>query len=513
MMAAEEIRSPRLGQLLAGLADPGRAGRREVAGVELDSRRVGPGDVFVALTGGQLHGRDFLHQAIARGAVAVLHDAGDPRWDAEAGAACRRAGVAVVAVPALLQSLGSIAARLYGEPSSAFESVIAVTGTDGKTSVSHYLAAMMDDVDAPAAVIGTLGHGRPGESMAPGLTTPDAVRMQQCLAHLGGRGIRRLALEASSHGLAQYRLDGTRVDVAVLTQLGRDHLDYHDSRDEYAAAKARLFHWPGLQAAVLNIGDDFGRALREELEASDTRVLTWGRDDRANLYATEMVCEPDGLRCRVQHGSDSGWVHVPLLGAFNIDNLLAAICAMLARGWTLADVLTRVDRVRPVPGRMELFRVPDHAGVVIDYAHNAGALEAALAALRGHTQGRLWCIFGAGGDRDRGKRPLMGAAAVAGADRVIVTDDNPRSEDPSEIVEEIIAGMPKGHGVDIAHDRGRALALALQQSHPEDLILLAGKGHETGQIIGSSVRPWSDRAAVREALGLEGVFGRPGDSP
>jgi len=503
MMAAGSVRSARLGQLLAGLGDPGRAGRREVAGLELDSRRVEPGDVFVVLAGGRVHGRDYLEQAIARGTVAVLHDAEDSRWDAAAAAACRRAGVAVAAVPGLMRSLGTIAARLYGEPSARFESILAVTGTDGKTSVSHYIADMLDDPDAPAAVLGTLGHGRPGETIDPGLTTPDAIRMQQRLADLARSGVRRLALEASSHGLAQCRLDGTRIDVAVLTQLGRDHLDYHASEADYAAAKARLFHWPGLRAAVLNIGDDFGRQLRDELAGSDVEVLTWGPDSAADLYASGLVCEPDGLRCRIHHGRDSARVRVPLLGTFNRDNLLAAVGALLARGWPLERVIGRIDRVRPVPGRMELFRAPGRAGVVVDYAHNAGALGAALAALRAHAPGRLWCVFGAGGDRDRGKRPLMGAAAVEGADRVIVTDDNPRSEDPATIVAEIMAGMPDSRSADIEHDRGRALELALRQAAPEDLVLLAGKGHETGQIIDGGVRPWSDRTAARRALGLD----------
>jgi UDP-N-acetylmuramoyl-L-alanyl-D-glutamate--2,6-diaminopimelate ligase len=503
MMAAESIRSPRLGQLLAGIADPARAGRREVTGLELDSRRIEPGDVFVVLAGERVHGRDYLEQALARGAVAVMHDSDDPRWDVAAGDTCRRAGVAVVAVPSLARSLGSIAARLYGEPSARFESIIAVTGTDGKTSVTHYLADMLDDPQADAAVLGTLGHGRTGETVDPGLTTPDAIRMQQRLSELARRGVRRLALEASSHGLAQYRLDGTRIDVAVLTQLGRDHLDYHASEEDYAAAKARLFHWPGLRAAVLNIDDAFGRRLRDELAGGEVELLTWGQDHAADLYSTDLACEPDGLRCRVHHGAGTAEVHVPLLGAFNRDNLLAALGAMLVRGWSFEDAIARTGRVRAVPGRMELFRAPGRPGVVVDYAHNAGALRAALAALRSHTAGRLWCVFGAGGDRDRGKRPLMGEAAVAGADRVIVTDDNPRSEDPVEIVEEIMAGMPEGRSVDIEHDRGRALDLALKQAAPQDLVLLAGKGHETGQIIDGRVRSWSDRTAARRALGLD----------
>ncbi len=502
MMPAERMQLPHLSDLLHGLAEPGEAGTRAVTSLELDSRGVTPGALFVALQGSRAHGRDYLTQALARGAVAVLFDADDPRRDADAEAECRRAGVATVAVPALARHLGTIAARFHGDPSAGFRTIAAVTGTDGKTSVTHYLAAMLDEPDAPAAVLGTLGHGRPGSTHDPGLTTPDAIRLQETLSRLVDQGCRQLALEASSHGLAQYRLDGTRIDVAVLTQLGRDHLDYHPDPEAYAAAKARLFHWPGLRAAVLNVDDPFGRSLVADLENSGIRVLTWGSGDQAGLYADELVCEQDGLRCRIHHAGRQGELRVPLLGAFNRDNVLAATGALLALDRPLDEVLARTERIRPVPGRMELFRVPGRAGIVVDYAHNAGALAAALEALRSHTSGRLWCIFGAGGDRDRGKRPLMGAAAVAGADRVIVTDDNPRNEEPGAIVRDILEGMPGSSNVDVEHDRGRALAFALAQASPDDLILLAGKGHETGQIRADGVRSWSDRSAARESLGM-----------
>lgn len=509
MMPAERIRVRYLADLLAGLVQAGAAGSRPVSALELDSRRVQPGAVFVALAGDRFHGRDFLDQALARGATAVLHDADDPRWDAAAGGACRRAGVAAVAVPGLARVLGRIAARFHGEPAARFECIAAVTGTDGKTSVSHYLAAMLDAPDAPAAVLGTLGYGRPGAAIEPGLTTPDAIRLQETLARLADDGCRRLALEASSHGLAQFRLDGTRIDAAVLTQLGRDHLDYHADPEEYAAAKARLFHWPGLRAAVLNVDDAFGRRLAAELAGRDLRVLGYGSDERAELAAGAPQFEPDGLRCRVRFAGREATLRVPLLGAFNRDNVVAALATLLALDWDFDAALARVGRVRPVPGRMELFRAPGRAGVVVDYAHNAGALAAALAALRAHAAGRVWCIFGAGGDRDRGKRPLMGRAAVAGADRVIVTDDNPRSEDPAAIVGEILAGIGDDRRVEVEHDRGRALALALREAAPEDLILLAGKGHETGQIRAGATRAWSDRRAACERLGLDG----PGEGP
>lgn len=504
MMAAARPQATPLAALLGDLAaaPPGHA----VTGIALDSRRVVAGGAFMALAGHAGHGLDHLDEALARGAAVVLHAADDPAWSGHARARCEAAGALALGVPALARHAGTLAARFHGEPAAGLETVVAVTGTDGKTSVSHYIAAMLDAPGAPAGVLGTLGHGRVGATGALGLTTPDAVALQETLAALAGEGIRRLALEASSHGLAQYRLDGTRIDVAVLTQLGRDHLDYHADAEAYAAAKARLFAWPGLRAAVLNVDDAFGRARLAALPAG-VRAVTYGGDD-ADLGARALACEATGLAFELHCRGHAERVRVPLLGAFNVANLLAAAGALLALDHAPAAIAKRMTYVRPVPGRMELFRAPGRPGVVVDYAHNAGALETALAALRAHAAGRLWCVFGAGGERDRGKRPLMGAAAAAGADRVVVTDDNPRGEDPEAIVADIRAGMPAGTDARVEHDRERALALALAEAGPDDLVLLAGKGHETTQTRGATATPWSDRDAARRALGLP-----PGEDP
>lgn len=498
MMAAAHPHATPLEALLGDLvgAPPARA----VTGIALDSRRVAAGGVFMALPGHTGHGLDHLDDALARGAGVVLYAAGDPSWSDAARARCEVAGAIAVAVPELQRRAGELAARFHGSPAAGFDAVVAVTGTDGKTSVSHYIAEMLDEPDAPAGVIGTLGRGRPGATSAAGLTTPDAVGLQEALAALAAEGVRRVALEASSHGLAQYRLDGTRIDVAVLTQLGRDHLDFHSDAAAYAAAKARLFAWPGLRAAVLNLDDAFGRERLAALPAG-VRPITYGRDD-ADLEARAIACEPTGLRFELRCRGHAETMRVPLLGAFNVDNLLAAAGALLALDHAPAAIAEHLTRVRAVPGRMELYRVPGRAGVVIDYAHNAGALASALAALRAHAPGRLWCVFGAGGERDRGKRPLMGAAAAAGADHVVVTDDNPRGEDPGAIVADILEGVPAGTDARLEHDRGRALALALEEAGPDDLVLLAGKGHETTQTRGATATPWSDRDAARQALGL-----------
>jgi len=488
--------------LLERWADLGAAGpKAQAAGLTLDSRAVGPGYAFVALAGRHGHGLDYLDAALAGGASAVVVDAHDPRWGADLERRCRAADAAAITVAALAENLGRLAARFFDTPAGALAEVIAVTGTDGKTSVAHFLAAMLDEPGAPAGLLGTLGHGRVGALGAPGLTTPDAIGVQSALAELADAGVRRLALEASSHGLAQYRLDGTRIDVAVLTQLGRDHLDYHADEAAYAAAKARLFTWPDLQGAVLNAGDPFGRQLAERIDPA-VAVLTYGGPG-GELQAAAQHFEPEGLRFELHYRGEHCPVQVPLLGAFNVDNLLAAAGALLVRGWALAQVAARLARVTPVPGRLEAFRAPGRPAVIVDYAHNAGALAAALAALRDHVRGRIWCIVGAGGDRDRGKRPLMGAAAVAGAERVIVTDDNPRTEDPEAIVNEILAGTPADSGVMVEHDRGRALALAVEQAGPDDAVLLAGKGHEADQVRGERTLAWSDRTAARACLDLD----------
>jgi len=486
------------------VADAGLGGADDVAinALALDSRGVSPGAAFVALAGHTGHGIDHLDDALARGAAAVLYDAGDTRWSEAARQQCRRAGALAVALPRLAVNIGPLAAAFYGHPDRRFHQIVAVTGTNGKTSVTHFLAHMLDEADAGAAVVGTLGNGRPGATTPAALTTPDAVQFQATLAELADTGARRLAVEASSHGLAQFRLDGTRIDAAVLTHIGRDHLDYHGSHAAYVAAKQRLFGWPGLAAAALNADQRDGARWAEAL-ARGVRAVTYGRG-AGRLRLQHVRPHPRGLALTLAFGDDVATVDVPLMGPFNADNAAAAVAALVGLDYDFAEACERLQRVRPVAGRMELFRGHDSAGVVVDYAHNAEALAAALDGLRAHTEGRVWCIFGAGGDRDRGKRAAMGAAAARGADRVIVTDDNPRSEDPAAIVDDILVGMPDGSSAHVEHDRGRALAEALRAAGPRDLILLAGKGHESRQIRAGTELAWSDRDAAHRALATGG---------
>jgi len=503
MMAPEAGGNVALDDLLdaGGLTASGSA--VAINALTLDSRGVLPGAAFVVLPGSRGHGLDFLGDALARGACAVLYDRDDPFWTRAHARQCADASVAAVPVAGLARRLGAMAAALHGEPSAQLDPIVAVTGTDGKTSVAQFVAGMLDEPAAQAAALGTLGGGD-ASAWPAGLTTPDAPSLQAVLARLAAGGVRRVALEASSHGLAQGRIDGTRIDVAVLTQLGRDHLDYHGSQAAYAEAKARLFQWPSLRGAAVNADDAFGRTLPERLPAG-AACVTYGRDAGA-LRIASVDYDIDGITLSLRYGEAHAEARLGVVGPFNADNAAAATAALLALGYGFGEATERLRRIAPVPGRMELFRVPGAPGIVVDYAHTAGALTAALAALRAHTDGRVWCIFGAGGERDRGKRAEMGAAAAAGADRVIVTDDNPRSEDPRRIVADIRAGMGAVRPI-VEHDREQALRLAFERADAGDLILVAGKGHETEQEHADGRRRWSDRAAARALLGMPSEVG------
>ncbi len=464
---------------------------REVAGLSLDSRRVRPGDAFVALAGRRGHGLVHLPEALAAGAVAVLSDR-----PAEAP-------VPVVPVPALRGRLGALAARLYGDPSRRL-AVLGVNGTNGKTSVAGFLAQALAD-DGPVGCLGTLGEGLWGR-LAPALnTTPDVLTVHRRLAEAADAGAAHAVMEVSSHALEQGRVDGVHFQVAVFTNLSRDHLDYHGDMAAYGAAKARLFEGQAPVAAVSNLDDPFGRRLLERTRA----VQRWGYGLEARqvppgvawVRGTDLRLDADGLRLTLHWQGRRAPLAAPLLGRFQAYNLLAAATALLALGWDLERVVARLGAVTAPPGRMERFAVPGRAQVVVDYAHTPEALAAALDSLRPHTRGRLWCVFGCGGDRDRGKRPEMGAAARR-ADVVVITDDNPRSEDPAAIVADILPGLGE-HPATVIHDRAEAIAHAIEAAAPEDVILVAGKGHEAVQIVGERTLPHSDRAWVAHCLGLE----------
>jgi UDP-N-acetylmuramoyl-L-alanyl-D-glutamate--2,6-diaminopimelate ligase len=490
---------PRLGELLAGIADAGAAANLPVEGLATDSRRLNPGEVFLACQGRSYHALDHLDEALSRGASAVLWEP-SPAWVEFP----KSAAVVNVPVSALSQCLGPIASRYYDNPAQSM-TVVGITGTDGKTSVSQLLAQALDQEAAPCGVIGTLGCGRPG-ALIPGLhTTPDALTLQRTLAELRDAGARWISMEVSSHALDQGRVNGTAIDYAVLTNLSRDHLDYHGDMQSYAQAKRRLFEVPGLDTAILNIDDAFGRELVAQLRAQ-TRVLGYGLGDAAGLDCEAVLADrlepgPRGLRARVRTPWGSGELESRLLGRFNLQNLLAVLTTLLAIGIELTEALLRLRELHAVPGRMEV--VPADPGsplAVVDYAHTPAALTQVLEALREHCAGRLWCVFGCGGDRDRGKRALMADAAERLSDRIVVTDDNPRTEDPERIVQDILAGLGRPEQARVERDRGRAISLALGEAGPEDVVLIAGKGHEEVQIVGTECRPFSDREQVERAL-------------
>jgi len=489
-----------LRSLLQGYADA--VPDMGVTGIELDSRRVVPGSLFLAVRGHARHGLAFAGEALKRGAIAI---AWEPVDDVEAP----QYEVATMAVDALGAHAGEIAARFWRHPSHGLFSV-GITGTDGKTSTAHLIAQALDRLGTPCAYFGTLGYGSLGHLADASHTTPDPVRLQRLLAEQRDAGARACALEVSSHALDQGRVAGVEFDVAVLTNVGRDHLDYHGTVENYAAAKRRLFGWEGLKAAVLNRDDahaaEWARTL---VGGAEVTLYGVGGELPARgryVLGVDLELHGAGLRFEVHSSWGEARIDSRLLGRFNVYNLLAALASLLHRGVPLRDAAEALSACTTVPGRIEGFRGTAAAPlVVVDYAHTPQALSQVLQALRAHTTGRLICVFGCGGDRDRGKRPLMGRAAAELADVAIVTDDNPRGENPADIVAEILGGIPAEllGRVSVEHERARAIERAVRGAGADDVVLVAGKGHEDYQIYGSERRDFSDRAFVAGLLGME----------
>ena len=474
-------------RLLDGLVSwPG--GELPIGGLCSDSRRCAPGDLFLAWQGGREHGLAHLAEAERAGAAAAL-------YDPQGAGAPPSSGIPLLAVPGLRELAGTLADRFFGEPSRGL-TVFGVTGTNGKTSVCHFLAQAFDEPGAHCGLIGTLGNGLLGALEPATHTTPDAVALHGGLARLRDAGARRVAVEVSSHALDQARVAGVRFDTAVFTNLTHEHLDYHGDLAGYARAKRRLFHQPGLRRAALNLDDPLGATWLDGLGAG-IESLGFGFDRRAAVRGVALDLDAEGLALEVVFEGARGTLRVPLLGRFNASNLLAALAVLLLAGIDLDEALSRLEQVRTVPGRMERFARDGGPLAVVDYAHTPDALEVALRAVREHCRGRLWCVFGCGGDRDQAKRPLMGAVAERGADVVIVTDDNPRHENGAAIAGAIVAGVRDPAGVAVIRDRAAAIERALAGAGPDDVVLVAGKGHETTQQVGDEMRPFSDRALVR----------------
>jgi UDP-N-acetylmuramyl-tripeptide synthetase len=456
-----------------------------------DSRHVQRDDVFLAYPGGVHDGRSHIAQAIHAGAAAVV-------WEPEGFAWDTTWQVPHLPLVNLKERAAGLAAAWYGQPSQTLW-MTGITGTNGKTSVSHWLSQAFTHLGRKTAALGTLGNGFPG-AMAPAThTTPDAVALQGLLTRYRVEAAAGVAMEVSSHGLDQGRVAGVAFDVAVLTNLSRDHLDYHGSMEAYAAAKSRLFHWPGLKAAVVNADDSLGAALMDQIK--EARLISYGLvagDLRAHLQADRL-----GLKLEIVSPWGNGQLESPLLGTFNGYNLLATLGALLAADIPMADALAALATVRAVAGRMQTVEgFPGTPTVIVDFAHTPDALDKVLAALKPLTTGKLICVFGCGGGRDTGKRPLMGSAVASLADHAVVTSDNPRNEEPAHIVQDILVGMPEGEKANhrVILDRREAIQTAIREAGPEDIVLLAGKGHEDYQEIHGVKRPFSDLAEAQAAL-------------
>jgi UDP-N-acetylmuramoyl-L-alanyl-D-glutamate--2,6-diaminopimelate ligase len=457
--------------------------------ITADSRRVVPGSLFLACPGERVDGRQFIAQAVAQGAAAVAWESDGFDWNSQWQ-------VPNLPVTGLRGQLGVIAGAFYGQPSQQLW-MIGITGTNGKTSCSHWLADALTRLQRKTAAIGTLGNGFPGALSATINTTPDPIELQRMLADYRAQGASGVAMEVSSHGLEQGRVSGVHFDVAMFTNLTRDHLDYHGNMFAYAQAKKQLFYWPGLRCAVLNVDDEMGAQLAEELAGTSVQVLTYGLE-AGMVRGCELRLDAQGLAMRVHTPQGEAQLQVPLLGRFNAYNLLAVLAALLASGVALADALDALRQVAAVPGRMQRFGGGGKPLVVVDYAHTPDALDKVLVALREQTRGRLLCVFGCGGNRDKGKRPLMGEVASRLSDSVYVTSDNPRNEDQAQIIAEIVEGMSANYHVEA--DRAAAITRAIQDARPEDVVLLAGKGHELYQEIAGTRLPFSDAEVAQRIL-------------
>jgi len=480
-----------LAQLLDGFADAGALGDLRICGLSLDSRQVHPGEAFVALHGTRTHGIAFAAEAVARGAAVVLAEA-----PAVAGFT---PGVPVLWIDDLHARLGGIAARFHDHPSRALR-LVGVTGTNGKTSTVQLITQALSRLGRTAASIGTLGAGLYGALDDGERTTPDAISVQRLLAGFRDQGATHVAMEVSSHALEQGRVAAVEFEVAAFTNLTRDHLDYHGTMEAYGAAKAKLFAWPGLKAAAINVDDAFGRALADRLPAGVRALRTGtGTGGGVDVGADAIVTSAEGLAFELRTPWGSHAIRSALLGRFNVANLLAVVACLGALGEPFARIVEVVQTLSPVNGRMNrLGGDGRHPLVVVDYAHTPDALEQALSALRAHCAGRLICVFGCGGERDAGKRPQMGAIAERLADVAIVTDDNPRGEDGDAIVAQIRAGMQRPAMVE--RDRAGAIGMAIAQAGVDDVVLIAGKGHETYQEGAAGKRPFDDLATARAAL-------------
>lgn len=489
-----------LNEVLAVLDLPLLESDKKITGLTLDSRKLIGGELFLAIPGFAVDGRCFIEAAVASGAAAVLAEADGAENRGAVTVIADEQGVPVIFVAGLKDRIGFLADRFYRHPSEKLN-VIGVTGTNGKTSCCWFIAQLLSSLQQSCAIMGTLGKGVP-----PGLepclnTTSDVISLHQYMAELNGSGIKAMAMEVSSHGLDQGRVDGVDFDIGVFTNISRDHLDYHSTLDAYAEAKSKLFADGRVKQAVINLDDHYSSLMLNAC-VQTTRIVTFSfRNPEADVFATSVELCADGLSCQVRTPWGSGELRTPLLGRFNLENLLAVLSCACIQGAALEQVLPAISRLTTVPGRMQRFGGGDKPIVVVDYAHTPDALESVLGALREHGARRLTCVFGCGGDRDRGKRPLMTKAAIDGADKVVITSDNPRSEDPDQIIADAVAGVDFGQTVvATVTDRAKAIASTVAEAEVREIVVVAGKGHEDYQEIHGERLPFDDSDHVSRAL-------------
>jgi len=474
---------------------------RPLREMTLDSREVASGDLFVAVKGHAADGRRFIPQAIAQGVAAVIADA---EGEAEDGQIVEMHGVPVIYLAQLSQRLSALAGRFYQQPGEKLK-LIGVTGTNGKTTTTQLLAQWAQLLGETGAVMGTVGNGVYGQLAPAENTTGSAVDVQHLLASLVNKGATLAAMEISSHGLVQHRVAALPFAAAAFTNLSRDHLDYHGDMARYEAAKWLLFSEHQVGQAIINADDEVGRRWLQQLP--DAVAVTMENNLQPGchgrwLKATDVRYHDGGASVRFESSWGNGEIDSRLMGAFNVSNLLVALATLLSLDYPLMALVATASQLLPVTGRMEVFSAPGKPTVVVDYAHTPDALEKALSAARLHCKGQLWCLFGCGGDRDKGKRPLMGAIAEQFADVVVITDDNPRSEDPAAIVADVLTGLLDPSRARVVMGRAQAVTNAVMQAQEGDIVVVAGKGHEDYQIIGSQRLDYSDRVTVARLLGV-----------
>ncbi len=470
-----------------------------------DNRKARAGNLFIAHQGYNTHGLLYAQDAVAKGVSVVLWDGDLENRNEILDSISNK--VLCIHCHDLKNKVGSIASRYYEQPSLSLN-VIGVTGTDGKTSIAHFLAQCLDAYDVHCGVLGTLGNGFINDLHPTGLTTVDALLVQKTLFDIQQAGARHVVMEVSSHGLDQGRVNGVAFTTAVFSNMAQDHLDYHGTLDNYAAAKKRLFYTPGLGSAVINLDDEFGRKLAREVRE---HVCVWGYSlekdisaykDCADYFvnATEIKAFDRGYHLSVSTPKGEGCFDIPLLGRFNVSNALAVLATLLVSQLSFEKAMSSLTAVHSVDGRVEIIAESEKPVVVVDYAHTEQGLSAVCQSMREHFEGDIWCVFGCGGDRDRSKRPLMAKVAEKYADRIIVTTDNPRHEEPQSIIDEVLTGFSSLKNVEVVLDRRQAIDIAITNAQPGDVVLLAGKGHETSQIVGDVHIAFDDRRVAREFL-------------